>query len=490
MKLKQTHSIEKAAVKSGFSCATGYRINKHSRHPSEKTKVKRARRRPDPLAGIFEEQVVPMLEKCPNLRAVSVYEEIMRLNPQLEPGVRRTLERRVRDWRAQHGPQQEVIFRQRQEPGRMGISDFTDMNRIGVTIGGCKFDHKLYHFRLAWSGFTHVDVVQGGESFAALGQGLQDALWILGGAPRECRTDSLSAAFRNLSKDDGEDLTESYRQLCEHYGMQATRNNRGVAHENGAIEGPHGHLKRAIEDALALRGSKDFETLDEYRDLIAQITGNINLRHSKKIEAEREVLQTLPGRRTTDYKETNVRITRSSGFVLRKVFYTVPSRLIGHRLGVRLYADRVELYLGSRHQLTLPRGHHHSSSRHWCAHVVNYHHVIHSLRRKPMALMSWVYRDQLFPHEAYRHCFEVALERTPPRQACRLAVQLLSLAHDHNCEARLAQQIEQCLRQGTLPDVLEMQKQFAVQHGTMPQLHVESSTLASYASLLQQGAES
>ena len=151
--------------------------------------------------------------------------------------------------------------------------------------------------------------------------------------------------------------------------MQATRNNRGVAHENGAIEGPHGHLKRAVEDALALRGSKDFETLDEYRDFIAQITGNINLRHSKKIEAEREVLQTLPGRRTTDYKETNVRITRSSGFVLRKVFYTVPSRLIGHRLGVRLYADRVELYLGSRHQLTLPRGHRDSSSRHWCAHV-------------------------------------------------------------------------------------------------------------------------
>ena len=192
-----------------------------------------------------------------------------------------------------------------------------------------------------------------------------------------------------------------------------------------------------------------------------------------------------------EYAETNVRITRSSGFVLRKVFYTVPSRLIGHRLGVRLYADRVELYLGSRHQLTLPRGHHHSSSRHWCAHVVNYHHVIHSLRRKPMALMSWVYRDQLFPHEAYRHCFEVALERTTPRQACRLAVQLLSLAHDHNCEARLAQQVEQCLQQGALPDMLEMQKQFAVQHGTMPQLHVESSTLASYASLLQQqGAES
>ena len=427
MKLKLTHSIENAAVKSGFSRDTGYRINQDARLASQKNTVRRGRRRPDPLAGIFDEHVVPMLENCPNLRAVSVYEELMRRIPQLDPGVRRTLERRIRAWRAQYGAEQEVIFRQRQEPGRMGISDFTDMSKIGVTIDGGEFDHKLYHFRLAWSGFTHAHVVIGGESFAALSQGLQDALWILGGAPRECRTDSLSAAFRNISKDDGEDLTESFRQLCDHYGMQATRNNRGVPHENGAIEGAHGHLKRAIEDALALRGSKDFPTLDGYRDFIAKIAGHVNLRRNKHIEAEREVLQALPCQRTTDYKETTVRITRSSGFVLRKVFYTVPSRLIGQRLGVRLYDQRVELYLGGRHQLTLPRGHWNSSAKHWCAHVINYHHVIHSLRCKPMALMNWIYRDQVFPREAYRHCFDLALERSTPRQACRLAVQLLSL---------------------------------------------------------------
>ena len=134
MKLKLTHSIERAAVKSGFS-RDSYRINKDRRLPSQKPKVPRGRRRSDPLAGIFEEQVVPMLEQCPNLRAVSVYEEIMRLNPQLEPGVRRTLERRVR-----------AGERSMDRSNRMGISDFTDMNRIGVTIGGCKFDHKLYHF--------------------------------------------------------------------------------------------------------------------------------------------------------------------------------------------------------------------------------------------------------------------------------------------------------------------------------------------------------
>ena len=221
---------------------------------------------------------------------------------------------------------------------------------------------------------------------------------------------------------------------------QATRNNRG-GRTKTAHEGPHGHLKRAVEDALALRGSKDFETLDEYRDLIAQITGNINLRHSKKIEAEREVLRALPGRRTTEYKETSVRVTRSSGFVLRKVFYTVPSRLIGHRLGVRLYADRVELYLGSRHQLTLPRGHRDSSARHWCAHVVNYHHVIHSLGASGA--------DELgLPRSAVSarriHCFEVALDaprhgKSAGGSCCRWLTP--------NCEARLA---HQCLRQGTL----------------------------------------
>ena len=162
MKLKQTHSIEKAAVKSEFSRDTGCRINQDARLPSQKTIVARVRRRPDPLAGIFDEQVMPMLENCPNLHAVSMYAELMRRNPELDPVVRRTLEHRIRALRAQYGAEQEVIFRLRQEPRRMGISDFTDMNKIDVTIDGGEFDHKLYHFRLAWSGFTHAYVHRGG----------------------------------------------------------------------------------------------------------------------------------------------------------------------------------------------------------------------------------------------------------------------------------------------------------------------------------------
>ena len=202
-----------------------------------------------------------MIKAAPDLRAVAVYEEIRRRHPEIAPGVRRTLERRIRNWRAQHGPERDVIFPQTHAPGRLGLSDFTDMGGLGVLIAGAPLNHRLYHFRLACSGFEHAHVILGGESFVALAEGLQNALWALGGVPQYHRTDSLSAAFRNLSRDEEEDLTRRYDALVAHYGMEPTRNNPGVAHENGSIESVHGHLKKAVEDALLLRGSRDFPDL-------------------------------------------------------------------------------------------------------------------------------------------------------------------------------------------------------------------------------------
>jgi transposase InsO family protein len=180
---------------------------------------------------------------------------MIRRHPDLGYGVRRTLERRIRAWRALHGAEREVVFRQSHEPGRMGFSDFTDMGAFAITINGIALDHRLYHFRLVYSGFEHAHVVLGGESFVALAEGLQNALWALGGAPAEHRSDSLSAAFRNLDPDARDDLTRRYDDLCVHYGMTPTRNNKGVAHENGSIESAHGHLKRAIKDALLMRAA-------------------------------------------------------------------------------------------------------------------------------------------------------------------------------------------------------------------------------------------
>jgi hypothetical protein len=166
MKSRQTHGPAIAAAKAGFSTATAYRIESDPRLPSQKRKP-RGRRRPDPLAGVWESEIVPMLEAAPGVRAVAIFEELCRRHPGIDQGVRRTLERRIAGWRALNGPNRDVIFRQEHPPGRLGLSDFTDMSGLGVTIAGEPFDHRLYHFRLAFSGFEHAHVVLGGESFVA-----------------------------------------------------------------------------------------------------------------------------------------------------------------------------------------------------------------------------------------------------------------------------------------------------------------------------------
>ena len=485
MTLRQTHSTPVAAAKAGISQATGYRLQADPTLPSQK-KTPRNRRRPDPLADIFDAEVVPLLRSSPGIRPVAVYEELQRRHPDLGTGIRRTLERRIRAWNAEHGPEQEVIFRQVHTPGKMGLSDFTAMGKLGVTVTGEPLDHRLYHFRLAYSGFQHAHVVLGGESYVALAEGLQNALWTLGGVPHDHLTDSLSAAFKNLDQSAQTDLTDRFDALCRHYGMMPTRNNKGVAHENGSIESPNGHLKRAIEDALVMRGVRDFEDLAAYRRFIDEIVGRINARNGKRIDMERPSLRPLPARRTTDYEDVTLRVTSSGGFTLRKVFYTVQSRLIGHHLRIRLYDDRLELFLGGTSLLTLPRGRASSSGSH--GHMVNYHHVIHSLRKKPMALMGLVYRDQLFPLRAFGDMFAVLLEQTGEKKACRMTVDLLALAHDRGCEAELAAQIEEDLRQNRPPDMAALRALFSPPVEELPKVEVRMADLSSYDQLVGDAA--
>lgn len=481
MKFRHKDGVAVAAARAGFSTATGYRLAEDPRLPSLKI-APRGRRRPDPLADIFDAEIVPLLKAAPGLRVVAIFEEMRLRHPDLEPGVRRTMERRIRAWRALHGEEQEVIFRQVHEPGRMALSDFTDMADLGVTIAGVALDHRLYHFRLAWSGFEHAHVILGGESYVALAEGLQNALWALGGSPVEHRSDSLSAAFRNLDADARADLTRRYDALCEHYGMAPSRNNRGVAHENGAIESAHGHLKMAIRDALLMRGSAAFDDLSGYRRFVDEIVAAKNRRNAARIDAERGHLQSLPDRRTSDYEETIVTVTSTSSFTLRKVFYTVPSRLIGHRLRVRLHDDRLELFIGGTHLMTLPRGRAASNGKH--GHVVDYRHVIHSLRRKPMALLGMVYRDQLFPRDAYRRTFDRLIERLPERVACRTMVELLALAHDRACEAELADILAADLAAGCMPDMAALRTRFAPDPAALPDVVVELVPLTAYDALL------
>ncbi|WP_254368329.1 IS21 family transposase [Paracoccus sp. Z118] len=481
MKLRQDHPIEVAAAKADLSRATGYRIAQDARLPSQKTHP-RARRRPDPLESIFDAEVVPLLKEAPGLRPVAIFDEMLRRHPELSPGIRRTLERRIRAWRAVNGAEQDVIFRQVHEPGRLGLSDFTDLSGLGVTIAGQPLAHMLYHFRLPWSGFEHAHVILGGESFVALAEGLQNALWSVGGTPHQHRSDSLSAAFRNLDAEATSDLTRRYDALCAHYRMTPTRNNRGVAHENGAIESAHGHLKAAIRDALLIRGTADFADLVGYRAFIDEIVGRRNAAQGKRIAAERACLQALPARRTTDFEEVIVTVTSTGGFTLRKVFYTVPSRLIGHRLRVRLYDDRLEVFMGGTLMLTLPRGRAQPGGRH--DQVVNYHHVIHALRKKPMALLNLVYRDKLSPRPAYRRAFEALVAQLPEKLACRITVELLALAHDRGCERELAEELDRVLDGGLIPDLVALRRMFGPDPADLPTVSVLQVGLDSYDALV------
>ena len=499
MSYRRTLSPETAAAKTGFSTASAYRIEADPRLPWAKTEP-RGRRRPDPLEPYWDAEVVPILKAAPGMRVIGVLEELRRRHPDLHPNIRRTLERRILAWRALHGPEQDVIFRQEHEPGRLGLSDFTDTGCLGVSIAGEALGHRLYHFRLVFSGFEHAHVVLGGESFAALAEGLQNALWALGGAPKEHRSDSLSAAFRNLAADAREDITERYAALMGHYGMTATRNNTGVAHENGSIESAHGHLKQALEDALLLRGSRDFPDLDAYRAFVDAIVGRRNANLAKPIALEKATLAPLPRGRTTDFEEKVIPVTSSGGFILRRVFYTVPSRLIGHRLRVRIFDDRLECFLGMTPVATLRRGRPVSASQgghrasegrpsYTTGYVVDYRHVIRSLRRKPMALANLVYRDQLFPRPAYKRAFEALQERGDIRSACKVTVELLALAHERACEAELAEAISADLDAGRLPDLAALRARFRPAETAIPNVAIELAPLRVYDELAEVDAK-
>jgi hypothetical protein len=206
--LRGKHSQEVAAAKVGVSVASARRIESALLLPSQMP-ARSWRTRADPLTEVWTTEVVPMLEAAPGLMAVTVLEELQLRYPQrFESSVLRTLQRRVRKWRAEHGGDREIFFAQEHPPGRLALSDFTVCDELAIRIAGVALPHRLYQFAFAHSGWRHACIVLGGESFQALASGLQEALWMAGGVPEEHRTDSLSAAFNNLAQQ--QELTARY----------------------------------------------------------------------------------------------------------------------------------------------------------------------------------------------------------------------------------------------------------------------------------------
>ena len=389
-----------AAKLAEISERTGQRIES-GRHRPNRGRAHDWRTREDPLAAVWEAELEPMLRREPRLTPTTLYEYLQEHYPGQYSQVLRTLQRRVKAWKAVHGPAPEVMFELRHEPGVMGISDFTELKGIEITINGQPFEHLIYHYRLAYSGWRYAQIIEGGESFIALSEGLQNALAASGGAPRQHRTDSRSAAYKNARGQHRKVLTGYYEELCDHYRLEPTRNNKGIAHENGAIESPHGHLKHRITQALYLRNSFDFESTDAYGRFINESVDKLNQRCQEKFEAEQIALQPLPKYRVADYEVLTARVSRYSTIDVRCVLYTVPSRLIGRQLELHLYHNRIVGYIGKQVVVELPRVRVSAKGKRR-ARCINYRHVIEGLRRKPRAFIYCTWRDDLLPNDHYR----------------------------------------------------------------------------------------
>lgn len=480
MNTRKTTSQQLAAAKAGLSERSARRIERSATLPSQ-TPRRYWRSRADPFAQVWDSEVVPLLCGAPQLMAVTLLRKLQDDHPgQFPDGVLRTLQRHVRQWRALEGPPQEVFFPQEHAPGQQGLSDFTAMGELRITIANAPFAHILYHFVLAFSRWEHAEVVDGGESFEALSRGLQNALWQAGGVPKEHRTDSLSAAFRNLAEE--EDFTARYAALLDHYAMVGTRNNRGAGHENGSVEASHRYLKEALEQALLLRGHRDFADRTAYEAFVREAVMRRNRRNAAAFRIEREQLQALPVRRTSDFVEEEARVTRCGTFTVRGILYSAPSRLIGQRLKVRLYSDRLDCYVSGALVLTLARGS--RSAAGGRGRVIDYRHFIDALRRKPQAFKGLAFRDALFPREAYRRMWEQLDAKLTQRQACRTIVALLEMAARDGVEAALAQRLEALLDAGELPDVERLREEFAPRTAELPHVSVDLPPVSLYDALL------
>jgi hypothetical protein len=345
--------------------------------------------------------VTAQLERDPALQATTLLALLIEQHPgRYRPTQIVTLRRHIAKWRALHGPEREVIFEQVHTPGERAQSDFTHMSDLGITIAGESFPHLIYHFVFTYSNVEAVTLCFS-ESFEALAEGIEHALWQLGGVPKLHRTDHLTAAVRQTHrKETREEWTARYQALMDHYGMLPTWNNVGIAHENGDVEQAHHRFKQALDQALRVRGSREFASRADYWHFVCDLVSRRNRTRAARWHEEQAALRPLPRLPLVPCKEVQVRVSRFSTIHLGSNVYSVPSRLIGTRLLVRLHAETIEGYVGTKRAFTLPRlvGTH--------QHRIDYHHFIWSLVRKPGAFAAYRYRDELFPSTTFRLAYD------------------------------------------------------------------------------------
>jgi hypothetical protein len=376
--------------------------------------------RQDPFADdwTFIEQLLKDTQAA--LEAKTLFEHLQRAYPgKYHNGQLRTLQRRIKAWKALYGPAKEIFFSQHYDPGQWGCSDFTCMNALHITIARQPFEHLFYHFVLCYSNWQAGRICFS-ESFESLSLGIQNALWKLGGVPFYHRTDNLTSAVHKVGHPDI--FTDKYRGLSSHYGFESSKTNPASPHENGDVEKSNDLFKNAVDQSLIIRGSRDFDTVEEYEKFLQRIIDRMNQNCHKRFAEEIEVLKRLPNLRYDDYDTKTCKVGRGGTFRLLHNTYSAHSRLVGETVKVRVHADKLELWYAQRHIETLPR------LRGENGHYINYRHHIDRLVRKPGAFENYCYKDDLFPTSQFRIAYDILREAYSIRQASKEYLKILELA--------------------------------------------------------------
>ena len=478
-KLMDGKTLEAAAAAAGMSERTARNWVGDGLLPSHTKGPRPWRTREDPFVDVWAAEVLPLLaaDTEGKLQGRTVFDELVRRHPgRFASGQIRTLQRRISDWRAISGPEREVYFAQDHIPGREGAFDFTNANELGITIAGEAFPHLLFEFALSYSGWFTATLALA-ETYEALLSGVQKAVFELGGTPSIWRSDNLSAATHELRLG-GRGLTARYKELIGHYGVQSTRIAVGKSNENGVVEQRHYRTKTALDQALRLRGSRDFAAVDAYAAFVRGVVETARARSLSRLTVERPLLLPLPAAALPSYTEFHPQVTCWSTVRVGGRSYSVPSRLIGKEVEARLHPDVVEVFYKGTLTERMPRLRGDKKER------IDYRHVIWSLVKKPGAFARYRYREELFPALVFRRAYDAL--RTNSDRADIEYVRILHLAAS-TLQSTVERVLTKLLESGKPFDYLRVAELVKPTAVARPVVNIPEPDLAAYDRLLAMG---
>jgi hypothetical protein len=478
--LSRHGAIEKAALRSGMDPTTARKYVREGKLPSELKRGRDWRTRPDPFEEDWEE-IRGRLEEAPELEGKALFDDLMeRKVGCYEPGQLRTLQRKIREWRGQQGPERRVFFAQEHRPGEAMQTDFTSGTELRVTIEGEAFPHLLCHPVLPYSNWEWATVCRS-ESMAALRRGVQAALFRLGRVPEFHQTDNSTAATHDL-RTGKRGFNAEYEELMRHLGMKPRTTGVGEKEQNGDVEAANGALKRRMKQHLLLRRSQDFGSVREYERWLESIVEKANGSRRQRLGEELDVMKPLRAERLPEWRSEEVRVTDWSTIRVKHNTYSVPSRLVERRVEVRVFDERLEVYYGGLLQLEVERLLGRGGRR------INYRHIIWSLVQHPGAFERYRYREELFPTLAFRKAYDVLHVDRPGWKADLEYLRILHLAAA-TMESQVAEALEALLAEGVVPLYEKLRSRVAPHKPEIPEIQEPEVDLRAYDGLLEERRE-